>query len=453
MARASEQAQAAIASEPGWGEAHEQRALVLLSQAGFLRGAGRYDDSLKLAREAVVVISEALARVRAEPGRRAQGATEKHLLELSIGARIHGWDFEGIPEDVRALQRLAPADVDGLREQALAMRTAGRFEEAIVLYETLREIAPNESTLSDLAFCHQRVGVGLLLGGDRAGGLAALGRALTAYDEAAVLAPKAPVLLAYRGETKALVARWDPERRDALLPGAQADLDRAMELTKEAAGGSEPEVRIRRSSLRQYLGDLEGARDDIATAVAGDTMLAPAFHGRYAKVLMALATRASLAGDAPKANAHAAEALVQARLAADRSGEQKGPTRLLAAQILVVAGPMPPTDSDLATAQAQISHALQPGAMPSEDGAHDAGLWSMFLQVLRPSPSDAEPAAPTPPVTTAKREAALQALHATRVRVAAGGEVAHPALYEAFESLFDEPLKTWSGELRRRLPP
>jgi tetratricopeptide (TPR) repeat protein len=444
LAQALAAASAAVAAEPAWADGHEQHARVLLSQANLARQAARPQESLALAKEALKDMVEALRVVRAEPGRRAQGASELRLLLLSIGARVQAWDWDGLTEDARALSRRAPGEIQMLRTTALALRTAGQFEEALGVYQTLSEVAPDAPTLADLAFCHQRLGVSALLDGRREKGLEDLDRALKAYDEAVVMAPRGAVVRAYRGETWLLRARWDPASplRAERMAHAREDLEQASSLI--TGGQDESEVLFRRAGLRLLEADLEGARSDIARIVAGKPDLNPSFHGRYARILLALAARAAEDGDAAGTRARRDEALAQVAAAVARSGGEPGSALLLEALVRLLGSADPPSGADLEALEATLGRAAAADATAQGDLRGEAGLWASLARALSASDGGV-------------RAAATRLWRERRAATARGLEPVSPGAYRALAALpaeGDAAARTALAErLARRVPP
>jgi serine/threonine-protein kinase len=358
--------------DPRSAEAAAQQVRVALRQAHDARITRRPLDAAEHARLALEAADVAVRRAVEHPTHRAQGGRLVELRRLKLSAAIHAADGDAIAAEVRALMALEPPDAQRLTEQAFGLRTAGRFEDAVSLYETLREIAPDASVLGDLAFCHQRIGLTRLLGGERETGIAALERAIRIYGEALQFSDN-PVVRAYRGETHGLLARWKPTAREEHLAAAQRDLDDAM---RAPLPQERQEILFRRSAVRFMAADLEGAHADIASAVEGQPALNPAFHGRMARTALALLLLRRSTG-AAEAGLYEL-ALAQARESEARSGAQTGSSRLIQAQIRLLAGP----ESDHGAARADIESALAPGALPDPDATTEAQGWLVLAEAL-----------------------------------------------------------------------
>lgn len=71
----------------------------------------------------------------------------KEELKFGLDAAKRGYWLEALSRFERA-NELVPGQPHVLNNIAVALEAAGRFEEALVTYETAREIAPNDSVLS-----------------------------------------------------------------------------------------------------------------------------------------------------------------------------------------------------------------------------------------------------------------------------------------------------------------
>ncbi len=366
-------ARQAAAAEPEGIDGPLQVLLVLATQGGRAREAGEPQRALSLYAEALGAATEALRRLVAHPAHRAQGAREVEVLRLRVATAMQAGDAEVLAADARRLQALEPMEPVALLGQAYALRHAGRYEEALPLYETLAEIAPDGHNLGDLAFCHQRIALSRLAAGERTVGVALLRRALAAYDRALTFVVN-PVFKAYRGETRYLLALWVPQERAELLRAARQDLDEAH---GEAVDAQLLEVQIRRCFVMLAQGELEAAHAEISAAVLGKVALNPAFHGWRARCALALGCRALVGGDVFAAAPHRQQALDEWVEAEARSGQAIGRVRLLKGQARMLLGPLV-TDPEVAT---DLALAADDAVMQASDGVTEARAWGALADL------------------------------------------------------------------------
>jgi len=428
-------ARQAASAEPEGLDGPLQVWTVLSVQGGRAREAGEPQRALSLYAEAMGAVTEALRRLLEQPAHRAQGAREVEVLRLRVATAMQAGDAESLAADARRLQVLEPVEPVALLGQAYALRHAGRFEEALPLYETLAEIAPGGHNLGDLAFCQQRIALTRLQSGERTVGVALLRRALLAYDRALTFVVNA-VFKAYRGETRGLLARWVPEERGALLQAARQDLDEAR---LEALDAEVLEVQFRRCFVMLAQGELEAAHAEIAAAVLGQPALNAAFHARLAQCALALGCRALIGGDGFAAARHRQQVLDQWVEAEARSGKDIGRARLLKGQSRVLLDPLG-ADSEAATDLATASD----DAVHFSDGVTEARAWSALADLrLRGSVEE--------------RRAVETLLERCRAELAAGRDTPNQAFEEGLADLLERagkpdlarPLR----ELASRRPP
>jgi serine/threonine-protein kinase len=410
---------------------------VLSVQGGRAHYAGQPQRSLSLYTEAMGAATEALRRLLEHPAHRAQGAREVEVLRLRVATAMQAGDAEVLAADARRLRTLEPEDPVALLGQAYALRHAGNFEEALPLYETLAEIAPDGHNLGDLAFCHQRIALGRLQSGERTVGVALLRRALLAYDRALTFVVN-PVFKAYRGETRYLLALWVPEERAELLRAARQDLDEAH---AESVDAQLLEVQFRRCFVMLAQGELEAAHAEISAAVLGKVALNRTFHGRRARCALALGCRALLQGDAFAAAPHRQQALDECVEAEARSGKDIGPARLLKGQARVLLDPLG-TDPEAAT---DLATASDDSVMPYSDGVTEARAWAALAELRAKG-------------TTEERRVVEVLLVTRQTEIAAGRDMPSQAFEEALADLLEQAGRgQLAGPLRelaaRRPPP
>jgi hypothetical protein len=132
------------------------------------------------------------------------------------------------------------------------------------------------------------LGDGAIADGDRAAALDWYGKAVESYGEHLDSAPDNPLGLAYRGESRTLLAIWDPARREEMLGKARADFDVAAQ---NAEGDTTREVLLRRSAFHAAAGDVDAALADVEQALAGGLGMNDRFHATHARALLSVAAR------------------------------------------------------------------------------------------------------------------------------------------------------------------
>ena len=282
--------------------------------------AGRYDEMHAAFVEALRAFDRSIERVEAHPLHACQGRRRTRFYEARIASRLQAGEVEGALEDVKRIGK-DTTDVGTLAGVADALRNAGRYEDAIALYERLTEATQMSAAWFNLGVCHERRGLTLRLAGRRDEARAAYARAVVALARSVDEAPDMPQFRAYVGEARLRLSELEEGRRAEHLAAAGADFDRAT--ADWSAGLDKLELDYRRAEWLCRVGRSAEAVHAMEAIVAGQHGMNASAYARAAQVEMVHAVVTARAGD----RAHLAALLETAagRVAEVRAIQAKEP--------------------------------------------------------------------------------------------------------------------------------
>lgn len=279
-------AERAAAADPAWGAPKRtagEGALLLSARAA---ADGDHATARSHAEVARQHLDEAVARGRAQGTHRCQAKEVPAWLHARAAVRAGLGDHEGALADATAA---LGTDDDPTRSLVLAvyLRNAGRFAEAVPIYEHLVERTQDPSAWFDLPFCFSRLGLEFASSGDRAAARAAHARARTRWRQALRLRPDDAVMLAYFAE--GLLHAADAEDEDRLSAPLLQEAADAFEHARRRSDALPPEqrgprqeVEFRRALWLARAGRIDEAITDLGDAIGGATDLNPSFYARMA---------------------------------------------------------------------------------------------------------------------------------------------------------------------------
>jgi tetratricopeptide (TPR) repeat protein len=261
-----------------------------------LDGIAKRGERGELPSDAAMLYHEARARVGYARGDRRQvadavGEMERLGPECDVGAYLAGFHLETVSlcdegRAAAALARVQAAERRFGRERAVlawqrgdALLHLGQARAAIAAYERALGAASGELRRVDVAFVHYSIADARLELGEIPAARRALDAALTALGPLGLRRAEA-VVRARRAFALRAEGRW-PEALAALDPEIE-ELGR-WPMYRVQCG----EARIERARIRLDLGDLEGAADDAAAALATASHTAERTLGAEARLCLA----------------------------------------------------------------------------------------------------------------------------------------------------------------------